>query len=146
MIEGDTDYIRIQDTGNPEENGWIQGLSDPDLTYPTDLEIDPVDPVSVDPEEILPSGVELGVNAPNPFNPRTTITFALERDGWAEVGVYELAGKRVVVLADQIFTGGEHSLLWNGRDAQGRAMPSGTYLVRLETASSVEARKVMLVR
>ncbi|TWU27885.1 PEP-CTERM sorting domain-containing protein [Bythopirellula polymerisocia] len=36
FTEGSTNYIRVQDAGNPEPHGWIQGLSDPNLTYPTD--------------------------------------------------------------------------------------------------------------
>lgn len=68
------------------------------------------------------------------------------RDEWADVGVYELTGRRVVVFADQTLPTGAYALTWNGRDAQGRAMPSGTYVVRLETESGVETRKVMLIR
>ena len=83
---------------------------------------------------------------PNPFNPQTTISFLLERSERAKVGVYELTGRRVAVLADRTFTAGEHSLLWNGRDVTGRSMPSGTYLVRLETESRIESRKLMLIR
>jgi flagellar hook assembly protein FlgD len=49
-------------------------------------------------------------------------------------------------LADGLLNGGTHTLTWNGRDSQGHAMPSGTYIVRLETESGVEARKVMLLR
>ena len=104
------------------------------------------DPEETTPDEEVPSaGLQLAVH-PNPFNPQTTISFLLERAEWAKVGVYELTGKRVVVLADRTFTVGEHSLLWNGRDVAGRSMPSGTYLVRLETEKSVQARKVMLLR
>jgi len=83
---------------------------------------------------------------PNPFNPQTTITFSLERDEWAEVGIYELTGRRVAVLADRTFDAGTHSLTWSGCDEAGRAMPSGTYLVRLETESAVRAQKLMLLR
>jgi flagellar hook assembly protein FlgD len=49
-------------------------------------------------------------------------------------------------LADEIFTAGTHSVDWNGCDAAGRAMPSGSYLIKLETARGVEARKVSLIR
>jgi len=83
---------------------------------------------------------------PNPFNPQTTITFALERVEWASVGVYDLTGRRVDVLADGLLDAGPHMLIWNGLDVSGRAMPSGTYIVRLETESGAEARKVSLVR
>jgi hypothetical protein len=96
-------------------------------------------------EEVPVVELSLAVH-PNPFNPQTTITFSLERDEWAKIGVYELTGRRVVVLADRILPADAHTLTWNGRDSQGRAMPSGTYVVHLETDSGVEARKVMLIR
>jgi hypothetical protein len=83
---------------------------------------------------------------PNPFNPRTSISFFLPRSGRAEIGVYELTGRRVAVLAARSFPAGRHTLDWNGRDAAGRALPSGTYLVRVETASATGAQKLMLVR
>ena len=97
-------------------------------------------------QEVPVRGSYIAAVYPNPFNPQTTITFALGHAQPAVGGVDELTGKRVVVLADRTFTVGNHSLLWNGRDYQGDSMPSGTYLVRLETESGVEARKVMLVR
>jgi len=104
------------------------------------------DPEETIPDEEIPSaGVRLAVH-PNPFNPQTTITFSLERDTWATVGVYELTGKRVTLLTDRTHTAGTHTVTWSGRDAQGHAVPSGTYLIRLETKSALQARKVMLLR
>ena len=94
----------------------------------------------------LPETLELSCNYPNPFNPQTTITFSLERDEWAAVSVFELTGRRVALLTDRTFDAGTHSLTWSGRDEAGRSMPSGTYIVRLETESNVQARKVMLLR
>ena len=95
----------------------------------------------------IPDATDLWVTAyPNPFNPQTTISFSLERNERASVAVYELTGKRVMALADRRFVAGTHWLTWNGRDAQGRALPSGTYLVRLETESAVRAQKLMLIR
>lgn len=46
FTEGTTTYIRIQDAGNPESHGWIQGLSDPDLTYPTGPPSPPHEPIN----------------------------------------------------------------------------------------------------
>jgi CubicO group peptidase (beta-lactamase class C family) len=93
-----------------------------------------------------PALVYLGPCYPNPFNPLTTISLSFARDRRAEVGVYDLLGHRVSVLANGEFTAGAYSLTWNGLDAAGRAMPSGTYIVRLETESGVEARKMLLLR
>ena len=85
-------------------------------------------------------------NHPNPFNPHTNIKFALDQPQHTEVAVYDLTGRLLGVLADRIYAAGDHSVVWNGKDAMDRAVPAGTYVVRLETESGVEARKVMLLR
>ena len=95
---------------------------------------------------VVPSPLSYLRNYPNPFNPQTTITFSLERTEWAEIGVYDLVGHLLSVLADRTYPAGHHSVVWNGNDAMGRAVPSGSYVVRLETESGVEARKVSLIR
>jgi len=83
---------------------------------------------------------------PNPFNPQTTITFALAKPQRTEVAIYDLTGKLLSVLADRTYAAGNHSVVWNGKDATGRAVPSGTYVVRLETEDGVQAKKVLLLR
>ena len=92
------------------------------------------------------SGAALAQNSPNPFNPRTEIHFSLDREQRVNLSVFDPSGRRVAELADRTFTAGEHNLTWDGRNSQGRAMPSGTYVVGMETESGVEARKVMLLR
>ena len=96
-------------------------------------------------EEIPSTSLRLAAH-PNPFNPQTTISFSLERTEWAEIGVYDLGGRLLSVLADRIYDAGHHTIVWYGKDAMGRALPSGSYVVRLETESNVEARKVSLIR
>ena len=83
---------------------------------------------------------------PNPFNPRLTVSFTVLRTEQVRIGVYDLTGRPIRALADRVFSTGEHSVVWNGCKADGRAMPSGTYLVRLKTESDLWARKSMLVR
>jgi hypothetical protein len=83
---------------------------------------------------------------PNPFNPLTTVSFSLPRTTWTDVSVYDLTGREVTTLASKMFNAGEHTLTWKGRDTCARAVPSGTYIVRLETEDRIESRKVMLVR
>jgi hypothetical protein len=101
----------------------------------------------ISPVEALPChAVVLHQNHPNPFNPQTTITFALDRPQQAEVAVYDLTGRMLGVLADRSYSAGDHSVVWNGKDAMGRAVPSGTYVVRLSTETDVQSRKVMLLR
>jgi hypothetical protein len=94
-------------------------------------------------EEILALTPQI---SPNPFNPQTTISFAVDRLQQVRIAVYDLVGRQVAILTDQAYVPGTYSLVWEGADMSGRAVSSGTYIVRLETDSCVEARKVMLLR
>lgn len=95
----------------------------------------------------LPAPVGASLSAyPNPFNPLTRISFSLVRDGRATVGVYDLTGRLLGILADGAYLAGDHTVVWTGTDAVGRAAPSGAYLLRLETGSGVATDKVMLIR
>jgi hypothetical protein len=68
---------------------------------------------------------------PNPFNPQVMIAFSPEREVDGELAVYDLSGRQVTVLARGTFTKGLNRIRWNGADSSGRAVGSGTYLVRL---------------
>lgn len=83
--------------------------------------------------------------APNPCNPRTTIAFTNPSAGAVQVAVHDFAGRRLAVLADGRFGAGRHELVWDGRDARGRELPSGVYLVRVTTQNGVIGRKLSLV-
>ncbi len=84
--------------------------------------------------------------APNPFNPRTTITFSVGSPGRVVATVFSLAGRKVATLADGTFSAGAHQVEWQGRDDKGRPMPSGTYFVQVATGENRDTRKISLVR
>jgi len=94
----------------------------------------------------LPVRFALAQNMPNPFNPRTTIRFSLDRESRVRLGVYDLHGRLVRTLADGVYAGGEHSVVWDGRSDRGDEMPSGLYFVKVEDGRRVRSRKMMLVR
>jgi len=104
----------------------------------------------------LTSGVEDGIPAratalglahPNPFNPSTTIDFALAAGGQARVDVFTVDGRHVTTLVDRTLDAGDHAVTWNGTDQAGRAVGSGTYFYRLTTAAGFhEAGRMVLVK
>ncbi|MBA4378767.1 MAG: hypothetical protein C0395_09000 [Gemmatimonas sp.] len=94
----------------------------------------------------LPRALSLAQNSPNPFNPQTTIVFALDRAAGVRLGVYDLQGRLVRTLAERVYAPGEHSVVWDGRDESGAEMPSGLYLYRLEDGRRTQTRKMVLVR
>ena len=83
---------------------------------------------------------------PNPFNPATTVSFELPRDGHVNLTVYDLAGRLVRTLADGEFATGRHDVAWNGRDKQGLHAGSGVYLMRLVTPSGVISMQATLLK
>jgi hypothetical protein len=91
-------------------------------------------------------GAHLQPNWPNPFNPRTTIAFSVERTEHVILSVFDLSGRLVSVLADRIYPPGNHSLAWHGLDQGGQAVSSGTYFYRLEAGEFTETHSMTLVR
>jgi hypothetical protein len=83
---------------------------------------------------------------PNPFNPRTTIAWALPQDGPVRVDVFDLAGRRVRVLREGAAVAGPGSVSWDGRDGAGRPLAAAAYLVRVVTDVGQERRMVTLLK
>lgn len=98
--------------------------------------------------QALPSPITLGGAAPNPFNPRTTVRFTLDRARTVDLGVYDLRGARRRILTAGSLEAGEHAVVWDGLDDAGRRLASGPYFVRLRTADCAFTRtaKVTLVK
>jgi len=94
----------------------------------------------------VPPALRLEGNYPNPFNPQTNIVYSLPSEGRAELAVYDVRGRRLVVLVDRVEGAGRHSVVWNGRDENGSEMASGVYFVRLQFAREVQSQKIVLVR
>ncbi len=88
--------------------------------------------------------IELG-SFPNPFNPRTTLSFSLPEEQVVQVAVHDLAGRHVRTLHQGTMPAGEQRLTWEGTDVAGRAMPAGVYLVRVTGADWERATKVLLL-
>jgi len=83
---------------------------------------------------------------PNPFNPRTDITFQLETACRVRVAVYDLTGRLVRRLSDQLFPVGEHRLTWDGTAEGGRVVASGAYLVHWVGGGTSCTQKILLAR
>ncbi len=82
--------------------------------------------------------------SPNPFNPVTTIAFNLPQTQRMRIEVYDLTGRRVAVVADDLFNAGPNEVMWRGMDNGGRSVASGVYFVRL-SGSGVELKQRALL-
>jgi hypothetical protein len=92
-------------------------------------------------------GAKLDQNVPNPFNPVTSIAYAVP-DGGADIdlAVFNIAGVRVATLASGRVTGGRRSVTWDGTDARGAPVASGVYFVRLTAKDATLTRKIVLLK
>jgi len=97
-------------------------------------------------DPVVPRAFRLDQNYPNPFNPETKITFSLARPEQVKLVIYNILGQQIRTLLDRVLPAGEHAVLWDGRDSQGAAMPSGVYFYKFETGSATQTRKMLLLR
>jgi len=85
-------------------------------------------------------------NYPNPFNPSTTISFDIAKEGRVAIDVFNIKGQLVKTLADDVYGAGSHKVIWNGDDASGRTVGSGVYFYRMTTEQSTYTKKMMLMK
>lgn len=86
---------------------------------------------------------------PNPFTGSTDLRFNLSpraSAGAVRLTMIDVAGRQVRTLVDGRMTPGMQLLRWNGSDDLGRALPSGIYFTRLQTAEGTKTQKVILTR
>jgi hypothetical protein len=96
---------------------------------------------------IFPRRTMLMQNSPNPFNPQTVIPFSIgQPEERVQLDIYDIAGRLVRTLVDGPLSAGPYKIVWDGTDAQHRAMASGVYVYLLETRSFHSRRKLVLVR
>jgi hypothetical protein len=95
---------------------------------------------------------ELAQNYPNPFNPETEIRFALPEASHVTLAVYSLSGQVVKQLAGGHFAGGQHQVIWDGRDASGAVVAGGIYFCRFTARGEdgemkfTQTRKMIFVK
>jgi M6 family metalloprotease-like protein len=101
----------------------------------------------------IPLTFGLSQNSPNPFNPRTVISYQLPaspagRQVVSKVGlvIYDLLGREVRTLIDGIEEAGYKTVAWDSQDNTGNHVASGVYLYRLEAGDYVSVKKMLLVR
>lgn len=139
---GEHVFVRFRLHSDPLAVAWGWAIDDLSI-QPEAVGLPDADGEDGPPE--LPRVVSLGRNTPNPFNPRTTIHYALPERSPVRLAVYDLRGRHVRTLVDEEIDGGEHSVEWDGRDRGGRSVASGVYFYRLDTPTRSFSRKMTLV-
>ncbi|MBK7701917.1 MAG: T9SS type A sorting domain-containing protein [bacterium] len=98
------------------------------------------------PAPAVPGRTLLRQNAPNPFNPSTTIRFTLADGGDTRLKVFDVRGQHVRDLVAGGLAAGEHAVTWDGRDDAGATMPSGIYFYRLQSGDFAGMQRMLLLK
>jgi hypothetical protein len=101
-------------------------------------------PTAADP--IASPRFALEQNHPNPFNPKTTIQYQLPHSGDVSLHVYDVRGRLVRTLVEGFQPAGRLAVDWDGTDARGARVASGTYVYRLQAGEFQDQRKMTLVK
>jgi hypothetical protein len=97
--------------------------------------------------ETLPEGFGLLQNVPNPFTSATTLRYSLPAGGGhVKLEVYDVAGRLVGTLVDEVQEGGAYSVEWLGRSGSGRELPTGIYFQRLTLGNQEISQKMLLMK
>ena len=94
----------------------------------------------------LPTVFRLVQNAPNPFNPKTTLAYHVPRESEVTIRVYDVAGRSVRTLLDGVVEPGRHAAVWDGTNDSGEAVGSGIYFCTMEAPDFHDSRKMTLLK
>ncbi len=99
-------------------------------------------PASLD----VPMVSVLHQNFPNPFNPTTTFKYGVAVEGRVSIEVYDVRGRLVSTLLDEIVHPGSYQVIWDGTDNGGRRASSGVYLARFKAADKTQMQRMTLLK
>ena len=98
---------------------------------------------AVDKAMMAPTAFALRNNAPNPFNPTTTISYEVPKQAHIQLVIYNILGQEVIRLVDEVKSAGRYTVVWDARNALGRAVGSGIYMYRMSSSSGFNDVKRM---
>ena len=125
-----------------------------DIQYHADLPTSIIIPLSIlqlsastgDGGSVLPVGFELYGNYPNPFNPTTTIRFAIPSSGLVRLVIYDILGEELATVLKGTLEAGKQSVLWDARNSRGEIASTGVYYYRVEYGGTLRMGKMVFVR
>ncbi len=132
------DWVTLDSSKVPNPKRW--GLRVIEGTISSGVEVKDLTIISPDDYKLYP-------NYPNPFNPSTKISFYLPVDKKISLKIYNHLGQVVKTLIDeQLYSRGNHSLIWNGDNDAGNPVASGLYIAQLQFGNFSREIKMMLLK
>ena len=94
----------------------------------------------------VPQTTDLLGNYPNPFNPSTSIRYALSQDTHVTLAVFNMLGQHVATLVNDFQAAGYKTVVWEGKNDSGSPVASGLYIYTMKAGSVVKSGKFMLLK
>ena len=138
---GTYEIARIR-VSNPVGIRLVSGI----LTDIHGYSMSPVLKVDITEKNRIPGSFYLSQNVPNPFTEGTIIRYALPKNRWVKLTIYDAAGRKVKTLVNGLQTAGYKAVKWDGRDEMGRRVAPGTYFCRFQAGKFKSVRKIELIR
>jgi hypothetical protein len=88
----------------------------------------------------------LSQNYPNPFNLQTTILFDLPKESMVHLTIFNIQGRVVKKVVDQIMNKGIQTVMWDGRNIEDTQVSAGVYLYQIEAGDFVQTKKMVLLK
>ncbi|MCF7913247.1 MAG: carboxypeptidase regulatory-like domain-containing protein [Candidatus Cloacimonetes bacterium] len=114
-------------------------------TGTADFVINPETTTDAPEDGITPAAMTLS-NYPNPFNPVTTISFAITDAGYTTLNIYNISGQKIATLVAESLTAGVYNVSWNGTANSGSQVASGMYFYRLQSGGNTVTNKMVLMK
>jgi hypothetical protein len=83
---------------------------------------------------------------PVPFNSMSSIKFAISKESFVKIKIYNSLGKEIKILLEENLSPGEYNLQWAARDKYGNPLPSGVYLISLQTDNVFKTTKTVFLK
>ena len=94
----------------------------------------------------VPLEFSLDQNFPNPFNPITTIRYAIPKDSFVKITIYDVLGNVIKNLLQKHQSSGFKTISWDATDDKGKTMPAGIYIYGIEAGGFLQTRKMILLK
>jgi hypothetical protein len=98
------------------------------------------------PDLMYSSQLNLLQNYPNPFNQKTIINYSLRHKGDVQLLIFNTHGEEVITLVNKAQLGGNHKVIWNGKNNQGSDVSSGIYFYQLKVNEFMQTKKLTVIR
>jgi hypothetical protein len=97
-------------------------------------------------KDIVPETFALHQNYPNPFNPITSISYDLPQDGLVNITVYDMMGREVKNLVNDMQTAGFRSVMWDGTNNNHQTVSAGLYIYSIYSDNYIDTKKMILLK